>query len=456
MFFMPIKNNENKIKLNLDAKTKTVATNIVYSIGIKILTIGVSFLSVPLLINYLNSVQYGIWVTILTFTSWFTLFDLGLGNGLKNKLIEFVTSNNTTSARQYVSTTYISMSLICGAIGLMVCVISPFISWSTVFNVSDALQNSVSISTTIILLFTLLSMILRLINNLLHANQQSYKVDMINLVTQLVGFGSILLAKLLLKPSLQIVALTFSMSQLIVLLCANIYLFRKSFKNLIPSIKSYDYKLTKEVLNISGRFFFIQIAGLIMYMTDNFLIATLLGPNDVTVYNIALKYFTVLLTGWALILTPLWPMTTKAYFSGDITWINNTIKKLIGLWFITIVAGIIMLLLANMFYNIWIGKAVFIPPSVSLSMLFYSCISVFATIIATFINGIGKITLQAYITGFVAIINIPLAVFFSKTLNWGLVGVPFATTTCLLISSTFAVIQLHKIINLKASGIWDK
>lgn len=444
------------LKMSIDAKTKIIVKNIAYSGGIKIATVCVSFLSVPLLINYLNSTQYGIWLTIITFTSWFAIFDLGLGNGMKNKLIEFLAVNDLISAKKYVSTTYLSMTLVCFIVLLVVLVLNPLIPWNQVFNITGALNSSISTATSIVLIFTLVSMILRLMNSLLHAYQQSYKVDVISLISQLLGFISLLLAKEFFEPSLIVMALVFSLSQGFILLIINIYLFRTTFKALIPSFKSFDRKLIKGVTNLGGRFFFIQIAGLIMYMTDNFIIARLFGPGEVTVYNIALKYFGILSMGWAMIAVPLWPMTTKAYYLNDMVWINKMIKKLVKLWVLTIALGLIMFLISNIFYKLWIGNKVIIPTSVSISLLFYSCVSVFATIMATFINGIGKIKMQAYITGFVAIVNIPLAIFFSRGLSWGVIGVPIATTVCLIISSFFAFVQSHKIINLKAAGIWNK
>lgn len=443
-------------KLPTDNKTKTVAKNVVYSAVIKVINICISFLSVPLLINYLSSTQYGIWLTIITFTSWFSIFDLGLGNGLKNKLIEFLSINDIVSAKRYVGTTYLSMTVICCSVCLLIFFLNPLISWNVVFNTTGQVNGSISAATMIILTFTLLSMLLRLINSLLHAYQQSYKVDVINFVYQLVGFISLLIVRAVFKPSLVVIALAFSLSQLFTLVVINIYLFVRSFKPLIPSFDSFDRKLVREVTNIGGRFFFIQVAGLVMYMTDNFIIARLFGPNDVTVYNVALKYFSILITGWSLVMIPLWPMTTKAYYAKDMTWISKMMKKMIVLWMVTIVIGLIMFFCSDMFYALWVGKKIIIAKDINFFILIYSCVSVFATIMATFINGMGKIKLQVYITGFVAVINIPLAIFFSRTLSLGIIGVPLATTTCLAISSIFAFMQSHQIINNKAVGIWNK
>ncbi|MDE5975352.1 MAG: hypothetical protein K2G69_02250, partial [Muribaculaceae bacterium] len=53
--------------------------------GISILT---SFLLVPLTLGYLRPVEYGIWMTLSSILVWINYFDIGLGNGLRNKLAE--------------------------------------------------------------------------------------------------------------------------------------------------------------------------------------------------------------------------------------------------------------------------------------------------------------------------------------------------------------------------------
>jgi len=53
------------------------------------------------------------------------------------------------------------------------------------------------------------------------------------------------------------------------------------------------------------------------------------------------------------------------------------------------------------------------------------------------------------------IITIPLAIFFSKTLNIGPSGVVLAMICSTLPSGILWRIQYHKIINNKATGIWN-
>lgn len=45
------------------------------------LSIIISLLLVPVTLNYLNSYEYGVWLTLSSILVWINYFDIGLGNG---------------------------------------------------------------------------------------------------------------------------------------------------------------------------------------------------------------------------------------------------------------------------------------------------------------------------------------------------------------------------------------
>lgn len=60
--------------------------NIFASFIIKGTSILIGFYMVPLTIGYVDKEQYGVWLTLSSVVGWFSFFDIGLGNGLRNKL----------------------------------------------------------------------------------------------------------------------------------------------------------------------------------------------------------------------------------------------------------------------------------------------------------------------------------------------------------------------------------
>ena len=70
------------------------------------------------------------------------------------------------------------------------------------------------------------------------------------------------------------------------------------------------------------------------------------------------------------------------------------------------------------------------------------------------INGIGKIELQLYTSIICTIVNIPLALYLGGI--WGAEGVVASTCFLNLIPLLALTIQVRKILNNKAIGIWNK
>ena len=64
--------------------------NILASFLIKGSNVIINLMLIPLTINYVNTTRYGIWVTLVSIVGWFSFFDIGFGNGLRNKFAEAI------------------------------------------------------------------------------------------------------------------------------------------------------------------------------------------------------------------------------------------------------------------------------------------------------------------------------------------------------------------------------
>ena len=115
-----------------------------------------------------------------------------------------------------------------------------------------------------------------------------------------------------------------------------------------------------------------------------------------------------------------------------------------------------MLFVSKPIYELWVGEDIIISYTLSLGWALFVILQMLNMIFTYFLNGIGKVKIQVYTAILSLLINIPLSIFFAKTLNLGTAGVIFATNISILIYVIFRSIQYTKIINGKANGIWDK
>jgi O-antigen/teichoic acid export membrane protein len=256
--------------------------------------------------------------------------------------------------------------------------------------------------------------------------------------------------------NLILLALCLSVIPFLISFAANFYLFRKHFKIVKPSFKYVDLKQSRSILTLGSQFFILQIISLIIFQTDNILISQLFHPEDVTNFNVAYKYYSVITILFTIVLTPYWTAFTEAYHIKDYSWVRGSMKKLYMYWALSVVLLFIMLCFANFVIKLWVGDKIVVSLNLSIAICCYVAISNWNSILASFLNGVGKIRLQIYSAAIVGIVNIPLSLFLVKMLNWGTYAMPAANFISLSLGAIVCFVQYRKIINNDAKGIWNK
>ena len=112
-----------------DELTSNIIKNIINLLFIRIGSVVIGFILVPLTINYISPTEYGFWLTISSMVSWLSFFDIGLGNGMRNKVSESFTNHKFTEARTYISTTYAILGLISFIILLLTVIIVQYVDF---------------------------------------------------------------------------------------------------------------------------------------------------------------------------------------------------------------------------------------------------------------------------------------------------------------------------------------
>lgn len=429
--------------------------NIIASLFLKGSSILINLILIPLTIGYLNPTKYGIWITLTSVIAWFNFFDIGLGNGLRNKFAIAKAEDKTKLAQIYISTTYAIIAIISFVLFITFCVVNQFLNWGDILNTKSDL---IELERLVFVVFSVfcLQFVIKLINVVFVADQRPAMSSAINTVGSLFSLLAVIVLMNLTEGSLLYLGTSFSVINLLVPFLAGIWFFNTSYKHYKPTFERIDFSYSKELLSLGTRFFIMQGAALIVFMTDNIIISQVTGPEDVTPYNIAFKYFGIVTIFFTIVTTPYWSACTEAYIKKENDWIKNTIKKVMTLWLGFVAITIVMLLASKFVYELWIGKSVIIPFSLSVVMALYVIMASSIMIFANFLSGVGKIRLSVYHSIFVGIINIPLSIFFAKNLELGSIGVMLATCFGILISMVFQPIQCYKIVKGTAKGLWNK
>ncbi|WP_337866521.1 MATE family efflux transporter [Ignavibacterium sp.] len=449
-------NIKELLRIGTGSRTEKAKKNIIVLFVIHFFNFLALMALVPLTIRYLGENQYGIWLTLSSVFMWLGNLDFGIGNGLRNKLAESFAREDYQSAKKYLSTAYAVFAIgIFGSL-LIYLVIHPFINW--VFILNAGIFDVKSLNNFVLIVFVLFTFqfLLRLLTSLINADQKPALNGFITLCINLSTIIIVYLLYLFSKSSLYIYGIAISIIPFTVLLIASFILFRGRYKQISPSIKYIDLKSSRSLVSLGMQFFIIQISALVVFATDNLIITHLYDPSQVTIYNIAHKYFFFITLIFNVFLSPFWSAFTDAFVKNDFQWIKQVVKRLVQIWTLLSSITIVMIFASDFIYKIWIRESIVVPFSLSVAMGIFMIISNWNNIFAFFINGVGKIRLQFYFSIFAAVINIPLSIYLAKGLNMGITGVITATIICIGFASIWAPIQYKKIISGTAKGIWNK
>jgi O-antigen/teichoic acid export membrane protein len=436
-------------------RSSLLQKNIFASFVIKGWSALIVLLLVPATLHCLGEYKNGIWLTISSLLLWIDNMDIGLGNGLRNKIAEYMAHDEFERTRSLISSTFAMLTCIIIPVLLILLIL---ISLSDPYWIFNAAPSKVAhldqvLMVTVTLVCT--SFIFKLIGNFYMGMQFPAVSNLLVALGQtltLIGTYIVLYSG---SHSLMLIALVNTVSPLLIYLLAFPYTFFCKFPHLRPSFKLINFKEARAVINMGVQFFVMQISSVILFMTSNLLISKLFTPALVTPYQITYRYFSIMLVVFTVICMPFWNATTDAYERGDMQWIRNATRKLRLMIIGIISCMIIMVILSPWVYSVWIGNDVTIDIRMSFVMASYIFTLIYSMRYSYFINGIGKLRLQLIFTTVAAILFIPLAyltTLWTHSIIWFMIVMCLVNIPGLIVNR----IQFYKLINGKAKGIWIK
>jgi O-antigen/teichoic acid export membrane protein len=436
---------------SINAKKNIIILFLVQGAGI-----AVNFLLVRVSLDYLDPTKYGIWITITSLLTWFSFFDIGLGNGLKNKLAIALAKEDYAAGRMYLSTTYAILSILILCVAIFFFSINKHINWPILLNTNAVPKQELSSLISIVFGFFFLRFVFQIINSVLNAAQQPATANFINLLINSLSLILIFLLAKTTEGSLIYLGLALSSTPFIVMMLFSIYFYSTRYKFIAPDIKFINFSHASSLLTLGVKFFLIQIAGLIIYSSGNLIIGYFFGPAEVTPYSITYKYYSLIYMLFSIITTPFWVAFTDAWAKQDIIWIKLAIKKLVWLFIAVTAIGILMFLFSDAFFSIWLDNQVKISFELSFSLLVYFVTTSFGNIFASFINGVGKIKMQLYGSYIAVIVFILTVLVMIKVFNAGVISIVIGMIASNLYGLIVTPIQTYKLIHRRATGIWNE
>ena len=431
-----------KKSMNLE-NISELKINIILNFIIKGGSILINFLMIPLMLKYLDSKEYGLWILILSIINWIYTFDIGIGNSLRNKIAEYRVKENDIKIKEVIITSYVYLLILSLIFFIVICIVLKFININLFLNVMFIEREKLYKLIIINIGFVCINFVLSLCNNIFIGSQKTYLSALNNFFNQILILGSLYILIFLKKKSIFYLSVIYGSSISFSHIILTSYYFIKN-KRYIPTIGNFCLSKISELLNIGGKIFLIQIAGLIIFSTDNFIISYFLGTEKVAEYNIVNKYCTIPMIILNLISTPLWSQATKKYYEKNYEWFMEIIKKLKKFFILVCFILLVQIVVGKYFINIWTNGR--IEPQITLILITALSVALtcYSNMYSTILFGINEVNFMTYLALFQAFLNIVLSYIFIKYLNFGINGVILATCFCMMTNIFFLPNLLKK------------
>lgn len=435
-------------------RSVTVKKNVLYSILIRIMSIAVSFLLVPITLGYVSAELYGVWLTLSSVMTWLTFMDIGFTQGLKNKLTEAIAHEDWDRGKQLVSTTYFMMFVIFIPVGILLGMLAPLVDWCSLLNVNHVYENEVLRVMLVVIGFACSQMIVNVLVSVVAAFQEVALSNSFLVIGNVLSLFVIIVLTKTCPPSLLYLSLVFCSLPVLVTCVASIILFRGRFKYVAPSIQAINTSLVKELFGLGYKLFIINIQVVVLYQSTNILISNISSPLMVTSYNIAYRYLNLAMMLFSIMTAPLWPAYTDAFAKGDYNWMITARNKMIKVFYMSIALSIIMIIVSPFIYHIWVGDEVDVPFVMTLVVAIYVIVYSWSILNGTIIVGLGKLALNARLVWVGMILHVPMSY-----LLGGFYGGYGVLISMILINLLYACVfhfQTNKLLERKAIGIWNR
>lgn len=423
---------------------------------IRAFSVIISLLYVPLVLGYLDQEKYGIWITLTTVVNWIRLLDVGMGNGLRNKLAEAVALKQYEKGRIFVSTTYGILGGVFLLALLIFYFINPYLNWQGILNSILISPDELIALTSIVVSFIVFGFILQPVTLVYAAHGNSIAGGIIQLIISSVSLVLIWLVSIFAdKGNILLLAWIVTGIPVLVYIAVSVYTFFYKYPHLRPSFKLIHIKESGNLLRLSAQFFVVQITATVIYSSIPFIVAQLFTPNEVAVYNISNSIFNLPIMLMGLITAPVHPLVTHAYTLKDFSWIKSMLRKQLMIAILFTVGTILLIIFSPYIYKIWIGNKVSVPFNLSIFIGIYAIIHVLTAPFSTFLNAIGKIRILVILGPLSMLLFVGFSIGFSRLLE-DVIAIPIALSLISLPSLVIIPLILRKALNANILNTKEK
>jgi len=394
--------------------------------AVRVLSSLLTLVSLPLAVRYLGTERFGVWATITSAVVFLNLLDLGIASTLTNHVARAYALRDRQHAASSTTNALALTTAIAGIAGIVFAAMWPRIDWTSLFNVAanvprSEVNHSVAVAAGLVLVGLPAAL-----GSKIFAGYQEVHIS--NLVIAIGALANVtgLFAGIALQVSMPVLLLMSAgcatLGNLVALL-VTLLMYKPWLR---PRLALLDRSLARELLTSGSAFFLIQIAGAVVFSSDNLVVSHYLGAAQVTPYNVTWRLVALVAVLQSIIFPALWPAYAEAYERRDYAWMRRAFRiTLLGALALNFIGAVLFVTLGKTMIRWWAGEAAVPSTALLAAMALWAVISGFMTVESCLLAAVNRAREQGVLSMIAAAVNLGLSIVLVQRI--GSVGVILGT-----------------------------
>ncbi len=405
-----------------------------------------TFVTVPLVLGELGDVRFGALVLVTQLATLLVFSDLGLGNGLVTSLARATANGDERRAKALVSSTWFLLVSVAVVAGAAFAVVTPLFGWAQLLGVTAAGRGEVHTSVVVFAALFLLGLPASIAQKIHLARQEGWQAN----AWQTLG------ALLTIVATVACVVWSASLPWFVgaavggavisaVLNCAWLFLVRPELR---PHSRYVQVEVVRFIFGSGVLFLVLGVASSVAYQTDALVISHVLGPEEVTPYNLALRLFLIPGLAVSFLLAPLWPAFSDAFARKDDAWARQTLRRAV-IWgaSINVPGALVLVVFGQPLVDLWVGQGVVrVPWLLLVAFGMWTALNAITGPLAMLLNGAHVVAFQVGCAVAMALSNVALSIVFTHWVGVAgpVLGSVVAQTVCITVPSLLYVSRMWR------------
>jgi O-antigen/teichoic acid export membrane protein len=365
-------------------------------------------LSVSWTLPYLGVERFGAWMTIASLVAALSFLDLGVGNGLTNRVAQAASEPNSDVLTRAISGGLGLLAALSLALLLVLAAVAWLLPWEALIkSESAALVDEVRYATVVFAILFALSTFTDGVLRVYHGLQRGYLVFATNAVFTFIG---ILLLYLATRRQASIPVLV--LCAMGVPMLPGLFLWLRLWQTSLFRFTAWSRAIlveTPKLVRVGVLFFVLQVGTSLGLGMDSLIVSSTLGASAVTTYAVVQRIYLIATQPMLILNGPLWPAYADADARNDRAFIRKTLAAagLVTLLY-SMVSVSVLAWFSEPLIQFWTASIVSPSPDLVYALGGWAVVAAIANCFAMFMNGVGALRPQVVAVTIIVVVGVPL------------------------------------------------